>query len=78
MVRYVEGELGTRESAITPALAQTQQQVASVGPPGYTMGMNWVIRAKANADTIVAHEGGTGGYSSLVAFDREARRGLAQ
>jgi serine-type D-Ala-D-Ala carboxypeptidase/endopeptidase len=31
MVRYLEGELGTRESAITPALAHTQQQFASVG-----------------------------------------------
>ena len=39
MVRYLEGELGTRESAITPALARTQEQVASVG--GHTMGMNW-------------------------------------
>jgi serine-type D-Ala-D-Ala carboxypeptidase/endopeptidase len=26
MVRYLEGELGTRQSAITPALARTQQQ----------------------------------------------------
>jgi len=74
MVRYVEGELGTRESAITPALARTQQQVARVG--GYTMGMNWVIRATANGHTIVGHEGGTGGYSSVVAFDREAKRAV--
>src|SRR5262249_34270586 len=58
MVRYVEGELGTRESVITPALAQTQQQVVSVG--GYTMGMNWIIRSAANGHTIVSHEGGTG------------------
>ena len=39
MVRYLEGALGTRESAITPALARTQQQVASVG--GHRMGINW-------------------------------------
>ena len=39
MLRYLEGQLGTRESAITPALAQTQKQVASVG--GHRMGMNW-------------------------------------
>jgi CubicO group peptidase (beta-lactamase class C family) len=35
MVRYLEGELGTRASAITPVLAQTQVQVATVG--GHTM-----------------------------------------
>jgi hypothetical protein len=38
--------------------------------------MNWIIRATANGHTIVAHEGGTGGYSSLVAFDREEKRAV--
>jgi D-alanyl-D-alanine-carboxypeptidase/D-alanyl-D-alanine-endopeptidase len=76
LVRYLEGELGTRESAITPALERTQQQIANVGPPGYTMGMNWVLAAAPNGHTIVAHEGATRGHSSLVAFDREAKRGV--
>ena len=35
------------------------------------MGMNWIL-ATVNGHTIVAHEGGTGGYSSFAAFDREA------
>jgi D-alanyl-D-alanine-carboxypeptidase/D-alanyl-D-alanine-endopeptidase len=48
--------------------------VASVS--GYTMGMNWMIRSTANGHSIVAHEGGTGGYSSLVAFDRTAKRAV--
>jgi len=76
MVRYLEGELGTRESEITPAMARTQQQVARVG--GHTMGMNWEILSAANianGHTIVMHGGGTGGYSSFVAFDRAAKRG---
>ena len=73
MVRYLEGELGTRESAITPALARTQQQVASVG--GHTMGMNWIL-STVNGRTVVAHDGGTGGYSSFAAFDRAAKRAV--
>jgi len=73
MVRYLEGQLGTRESAITPALAQTQEQVAKVGPA--TMGMNWVIRS-TNDRTILVHEGGTGGYSSVAAFERAAKRAV--
>jgi CubicO group peptidase (beta-lactamase class C family) len=73
MVRYLEGELGTRESAITPALAQTQQQVARVG--GQTMGMNWIL-STVKGRAIVMHEGGTGGYSSFVAFDRAAKRAV--
>ena len=75
MVRYLEGQLSTRESAITPALARTQQQVASVG--GHTMGMNWEILSTANianGHTIIMHGGGTGGYSSFVVFDRAAKR----
>ena len=74
MVRYLEGQLGTRESAITPALARTQQQIASIG--GYTMGMNWTILSTASGHTIFAHDGGTGGYSSSVAFDRAAQRAV--
>jgi hypothetical protein len=73
MVRYLEGQLGTRESAISPALARTQQQVSSVG--GHTMGMNWILSA-VNGRTIIAHDGGTGGYSSFAAFDRAAKRAV--
>ena len=73
MVRYLEGELGTRNSAITPALLQTQQQVATIS--GHTMGMNWIL-STADGHTIVAHDGGTGGYTSFVAFDRAAKRAV--
>jgi D-alanyl-D-alanine-carboxypeptidase/D-alanyl-D-alanine-endopeptidase len=77
MVRYLEAELGTRDSEITPTLAQTQQQVARIG--GHTMGMNWEILSTANianGHTIIMHGGGTGGYSSFVAFDRAAKRAV--
>ena len=73
MVRYLEGQLGDRESAITPLLERMQQQVASVG--GQTMGMNWFL-STASGHTIVEHGGGTGGYTSLVAFDRAAKRAV--
>jgi len=73
MLRYLEGQLGTRESAITPALAQTQEQVANV--TGHNMGMNWNLFTR-NGHTIVAHEGGTGGYSAYAGFDRTAKRAV--
>jgi serine-type D-Ala-D-Ala carboxypeptidase/endopeptidase len=73
MVRYLEGQLGTRESAITPALVRTQERVASVG--GHIMGMNWFLSTQ-NGHAIVAHDGGTGGYSSFAAFDRAAKRAV--
>ena len=73
MVRYLEGQLGERESAITPLLERTQKQIASVG--GQTMGMNWFL-STASGHAIVEHGGGTGGYTSLVAFDRAAKRAV--
>lgn len=73
MLRYLEGQLGTRESAITPALARTQQQVARVG--GHTMGMNWNL-STGKGPTRAWHEGGTGGFSAFAAFDRAAKRAV--
>jgi CubicO group peptidase (beta-lactamase class C family) len=73
MLRYLEGELGTRDSAITPALARTQDLVAIVG--GHGMGMNWNLSI-VNGHTRIFHEGGTGGYSSFAGFDRAAKRAV--
>jgi len=73
MLRYLEGQLGTRESVITPTLAQTQEQVASVD--GHRMGMNWNLSTR-NGHTHISHEGGTGGYSSFAGFDRTAKHGV--
>jgi D-alanyl-D-alanine-carboxypeptidase/D-alanyl-D-alanine-endopeptidase len=73
MLRYLEGELGTRESAITPALARTQDLIARV--QGHMMGMNWNL-ATRNGRTRIWHEGGTGGYSSFAGLDRVAKRGV--
>ncbi|MCP3389564.1 serine hydrolase [Bradyrhizobium sp. CCGB12] len=73
MLRYLEGQLGTRQSAITPALAQTQEQVANVD--GHRTGMNWALLTR-KGHTIVAHEGGTGGFSSYAGFDRAAKRAV--
>ena len=39
------------------------------------MGMNWILSG-ASGRTIVAHEGGTGGYSSFVGFERAAKRAV--
>ncbi len=73
MLRYLEGELGTRDSAITPALLRTQDEVANVG--GHRMAMNWFLVVR-NKRTLVFHEGATGGYSSFAGFDRAAKRAV--
>jgi D-alanyl-D-alanine-carboxypeptidase/D-alanyl-D-alanine-endopeptidase len=73
MLKYLEGELGTRDSAITPALGRTQDFVATVS--GHKMAINWnMVTPKGH--TYLIHEGGTGGYSSFAGFDHAAKRGV--
>ena len=73
MLRYLEGQLGTRKSAITPALGQTQMLAMSIR--GRLMGMNWLLSIR-DGHTFISHEGGTGGYSSFAGFDYTAKRGV--
>src|SRR6201996_3813198 len=73
MLKYIEGELGTRDSAITPALGRTQDFVATVS--GHKMAMNWNI-ITPRGHTYLIHEGGTGGYSSFAGVDHTAKRGV--
>ncbi|MBW8367411.1 MAG: serine hydrolase [Arenimonas sp.] len=73
MVRYVQAQLGQPPLPIVSALALSQQPVVPDGQP--PMAMNWMLD-DINGHTWHAHEGGTGGFSSLVAFDRERGRGV--
>jgi serine-type D-Ala-D-Ala carboxypeptidase/endopeptidase len=74
MVRYLEGQLGKRDSSITPVLAQTQEQLAGGGSQATSMG--WEILSTENGRTFAMRPGGTGGFSSFLAFDRAAKRGV--
>lgn len=71
MVRYVQGELGQQATSITPALELSQQPVSKAPP----MAMNWMLMP-AGGRTVHVHEGGTGGFSSFVAFDDQGQRGV--
>lgn len=73
MVAYVQGQLGSAPEGLMPALELSQQPAWTSGQP--TMAMNWII-APLNGRPVHVHEGGTGGFSSMVAFDREAGRGV--
>jgi len=72
MVRYVEAELGRRESPITAAMRRTQTPFEGSMPP---VAMNWMIVTLAGRK-ILYHEGATGGFSSLVALDPDRRQGV--
>lgn len=69
MVKYLQAQMGTVSTPLVGRIARTQQPVAA----GF--GMNWMLPA-VQGRSLVLHEGGTGGFSSLVAFDPAARKGV--
>ncbi|MET0342075.1 MAG: serine hydrolase [Polyangiales bacterium] len=73
MVAYAQGQLGqvAGDDAIGPALRRTQARLSNAVP----IGMSWMLM-DVDGRTVHAHEGGTGGFSSLVGFDRARQRGV--
>jgi serine-type D-Ala-D-Ala carboxypeptidase/endopeptidase len=57
--------------ALLRALRATHTKVSDVGESG----LGW-MRAKLNGKTFLVHEGGTGGFSSFVAFDEAGTTGV--
>ena len=73
MLRYAAAELGNAPAPLSRAIERTQQPIATAS--GQPIAMNWML-APLNGRTVLEHEGGTGGFSSLVAIDRERGRGV--
>ncbi len=73
MLRYAAAELGVAPAPLSTAIQRTQAPIATAS--GQAIAMNWML-APVDGRTVLAHEGGTGGFSSLVAVDRERGRGV--
>lgn len=73
MIRYARAQLGAAPTPLSAAIELSQQPVD--GAPGRGMGMNWML-APLNGRQWHAHEGATAGFSSFLAFDREAGRAV--
>lgn len=77
LVRYVQAQFD-RESNDDPAATAARAALAATQAaqpgPGQPMALGW-LRAPLRGRELRVHEGGTGGFSSFVAFDPAARRG---
>lgn len=69
MVAYARAQLGDGPPALVASLRRTQQ------PLTQGSGMNWMLRKLQGRDLVV-HEGGTGGFSSLVALEPANKRAV--
>lgn len=72
MVRYAQAQLGQLDAPIMDAIDLSQQAIAGSPQP---MAMNWLL-APLDDRSIHVHEGGTGGFSSFLAFDRQRARAV--
>ncbi len=73
MVRYVRGQFGTAPAPLDADFALTRMLVPN--DAGAPSAMQW-MQAKLNDRIFLAHEGGTGGFSSFVAFDPQTHFGV--
>lgn len=73
MVRYVQAQAGNAPKPLDADFALTH--VAIPNDAKTPMAMHWMI-AQLNGRSFLAHEGGTGGFSSFVAFDPKQKFGV--
>lgn len=71
MVRYARAQLGGAPGPISEAIALAQQPIQTAADQA--MAMNWLLMPLGDR-LVHAHDGGTGGFSSMVVFDRERGR----
>lgn len=69
MVSYARAQLGDGPPALVAQLRRTQQPLA------HGFGMNWMLRG-VQGRALAMHEGGTGGFSSLVLLEPAAKRAV--
>ena len=73
MVRYVQGQFGGAPTPLDADFRMTHAPVANDAKA--PIAMHWML-AQLNGRTFLAHEGGTGGFSSFVAFDPDRKFGV--
>lgn len=69
MVKYAQAELGASDTPLSGRMRMTQQPLA------HGFGMNW-SRTTVKGHELVLHEGGTGGFSSLLALEPARQRAV--
>jgi serine-type D-Ala-D-Ala carboxypeptidase/endopeptidase len=74
MIRYADAMLGSGDPAAVATLARASETLRQTSN-GPEMGMGW-IRERVGAHELLLHDGGTGGFSSLIAIERSSGRAV--
>jgi CubicO group peptidase (beta-lactamase class C family) len=74
MIRYAQALLGDAGEPVRGILTRTTERIAQTAD-GPEMAMAW-IRVDVASRAVWFHDGGTGGFSSLIGFDAERTRAV--
>ena len=73
MLKFLDANLHPERGALQRAMAFAHEQRAPAGNMG--IGLNWLI-LHAGPDTIIWHNGGTGGYHTFIGFEPSRKTGV--
>ena len=73
MIRYALAHLSKHNDEVTALLRSTHTELSQVN--GQRVAYNWMIDTMGDTE-ILAHEGGTGGFSALIALEPQRQRGI--
>jgi serine-type D-Ala-D-Ala carboxypeptidase/endopeptidase len=75
MLRFLAANLGYTKSPLTPAMAAMVKIRRPMDGPASEIGLGWLF-TDVEGHQIIWHNGGTGGYRSIIAFDPRTRVGV--
>jgi D-alanyl-D-alanine-carboxypeptidase/D-alanyl-D-alanine-endopeptidase len=76
MIRYMRAHVGTAPRYLKPALDLVQQPRFEI-KPGVHVALGWHTSVMPSGRTAVWHDGGTGGFTSFIAFCPSTGAGVA-
>jgi CubicO group peptidase (beta-lactamase class C family) len=76
MLEFLAANLGYKNSALAPAMAAMLKLRAATGVPNFGQALGWQTLAREGVE-LIWKDGGTFGFSSVIAFDPKTRRGVA-
>ena len=75
MITFLAANMGLQQSHLHSAMQTTHQSRIDAGDPALHIGLGWHIRTIGERE-IIWHNGGTGGYRSIVGFVQDEERGV--
>jgi len=74
MLKFADANVHPERGPLGRAMAFAHQPRAEAGP-GTSIGLNWMVQ-HVGADTLIWHNGGTGGYRSFIGLDPSRKRAV--